>query len=199
MDESKVREIVEANIDAYLRAFGIPHWRITVEYWPAGEGVGSFVSPAAYEMATEYERAAITLDPHQLRDEEQVLECLRHELFHILAWPFCLYRRTAWVPQIADGSDDDRREDKLFDIACEQFVRNMERLWFGMCAFRVNEQDAEGPNPLAKSKYRSPSDKSLQPMIEELFDQDELFDGGYSSFDSAFLKGYREAEKRMGV
>ena len=122
MDASKVKETVDAHIEPLMRAVGVPHWRITVDYEPLPEG-----SVAEIDFqSVDYWRAFITFDPAKCTDEDHVIRCLLHEILHILAAPFVVYRNVMRAGMDAE-SPEGEREDRLWCYAMEQQVVMLER------------------------------------------------------------------------
>lgn len=117
MDASEVKRIVDERIEPMMRAVGIPHWRITVEYEPLDEGVAA----SCNLNDADYWRALITIDPMKVDNEAELVRFLRHELLHVLAAPFQLYR------QVAQGGLGGDGEERLFRHAMEQHVTWLER------------------------------------------------------------------------
>ena len=83
MDESKVKEWVEANIKPLCEEFGIPHWGVKVHFVSMGDEFCGDCS--AYPL---YERATIRLDPAGMDDEAYLKKVFEHELLHIVNAPW---------------------------------------------------------------------------------------------------------------
>lgn len=129
MDESAVRAVVETNLLTYMRAFGIPHWSVSVLYGRCSDESWAAECDCT---ASDYERATITLDPDRHDSEETVRASLRHELMHVVASPFDLYR-DVMTQQLKAGSDMDRAESRLWRHCVEKAVKHLERMYFGLC------------------------------------------------------------------
>ena len=129
MDKSRVKALVEDNIERYMRLFGIPHWRVTVEYGPI-DSSGACGAPAAeMNVQPQYERALMSIDPEKIQDEEMLEAVLKHELLHILHSPFAL----VW-DAIAEAIPDENLYKAIRSIywnANEMTVRNLERMHAG--------------------------------------------------------------------
>lgn len=83
MDKSAVKKWVEDNIEELKRLFGIPHWRIVVDYAYLDNGVSGEAS-----SNIKYEHAFITLNSELIKDEEELERFFKHELLHIVHAPF---------------------------------------------------------------------------------------------------------------
>lgn len=120
MDQSKVREIVEANFKQMRWDLQLQDWRVDIEYAPLPEEVGAQV-----RIKPHYRSAVITIDPPKQADEEMVLRNLRHELLHLLLAPMTAYGN-AVEEMIPDGA---RPVDQhLFTYHNEMLVGNLERM-----------------------------------------------------------------------
>lgn len=168
MDESAVRAIVERDLAKLARACGVPHWRIRVRY-EADDGDDGATGQCTRLL--DYERAFIRLDPAKLGDEEEVVEVLRHELFHIVIAPFDLL--STFSESGLSGADLEKAE-RVFRHAMECSVRNLERMWFGLNEYRDNLDSAKrkssnkGEGPMAKSKTKVGGMKKVAqvPMVK---------------------------------
>jgi hypothetical protein len=163
VDRSKVKALVDANIDAYLDAFGIGYWSITVKYeqcsnpdWAA----------ECDRNGGDYEIAVITIDPARYGDDEdeQVLKSLRHELFHIVLAPFDLHRDAACC-HIDKDSEMDRVESRVWTHSVEAAVKNLERMYRGMCEMQITKDPEPVAEPVqaAEPARNGKSDKILAP------------------------------------
>lgn len=124
MDHSKAVEWVENNIDRLMRAYGIPHWTIKVQYLALESGVAGRINDEF-----QYEMALIKLDPGQIADVDELERIFKHELSHIVHSPFDLF----WQA-VSAYIDSDKVRDSLesvFTNACELTVRNIERMHRG--------------------------------------------------------------------
>lgn len=136
MDQSKVREIVEAHLADYQIAFGIPHWRITVWYDHELDSTGRV------NLQPEYDQCGITLNYTELEDDEMVLRVLRHEMFHIVNSPqktFCdavaaffnsVSEPAAWAVL-----------NSIYALCNERTVKHLERMYIGMCEMQVTKNE----------------------------------------------------------
>lgn len=111
MDESKVKEIVDANLKQLCWALQLQKWDIKVSYEHLHED--DVISMAECTANPRHHWAAIVIDPAQHKSEEDVLKSLRHELLHCMASLFETYRKA--VGQLLD--------DKVFD-AIDVFFRD---------------------------------------------------------------------------
>jgi hypothetical protein len=148
MDHSKAKAIVDRDINALLRAYGLQHWQIRIYYDLQSESDddGShYATLGRVSVKPAYEQAAIRLNVGEIDDEAQLLKILRHELSHVVLSPFDLYRTHATRGIKAD-SKEEREHDHLWDYCVEQAAINLERVWNGA---------AEHARRGAKAKVRS--------------------------------------------
>lgn len=132
MDQSRLREFVDARLEGLQEAMGIAHWKIVVHIEPIGQdGVPDHAStPADVNLRTNYNQAVIRMDPAQIDDEEGATTALIHELLHVVASPFRVYE--AFVcGMIKKGTSREEQEDRIWTYCEEQAIINLERLWRG--------------------------------------------------------------------
>jgi len=134
MDLSAVKTIVEKHLEVMLTQCGVPHWRVVVRYEHIGDGGRgeNWHVRGTSTIYPDYERALIRLDPYTFDDEEEVLTTLRHELFHVVLHPFTMFCDT--LAPIMEKQDDPivKTLDNLRSHVCEQLVRNLERMHYGI-------------------------------------------------------------------
>jgi hypothetical protein len=143
LDRSAVKAIVEAHIDEYKEILGIAHWHVTVGLDLRDSDAKATVSGEC-TWYIDYERAAIRLDPDALDSEEEVLEVLRHELFHILLAPFSIF----WgaVEPLFKGNATTRATLHSVRIhAVERCLINIERLYGNLT--RKEDPPCSTPSP----------------------------------------------------
>lgn len=90
MDESKIRLIVDANIDRLKTQLNLKDWEITIE-------INSLADDSMHGMCdalVDYQKALIILDPASMDTEKEVLSVLTHELLHIITATFHVYKFT---------------------------------------------------------------------------------------------------------
>jgi hypothetical protein len=120
MDRSACKAIADKHLLRMMRLVGVSHWTIAVSFDATKEG-----TKATCEVFVKYERAEITIDAQKAETPLDVLESLRHELFHVLLANFEVYF------QIVQRAT---KEQELVDLnlygwqfAQEKTVLNMER------------------------------------------------------------------------
>lgn len=156
MDRSECKAIVDREVVSLKATFGLSHWTIVVQYQKvSGDIPDGFGAPGSCRRLAAYERATITIDPDEIEDRDNLLGVLRHELMHVVLAPFDPYRHFA-ASFIRKGSSAEVQEDGVWDHACEQAVRNLERLWF--CAER-HWRDRIAAEARAKARRKMPLKK----------------------------------------
>lgn len=123
MDESKLKAWVVDNLQPTMDALGLPHWRVSARLDALDDPLRGHV-----DVAAAYERATITIDPARVDDDRVANDVLQHELIHCILAPFDLVISAA-IEYVAD----DRVRAMMTSIhkyACEQAVRNVERLLY---------------------------------------------------------------------
>lgn len=129
MDKSEVKTWVDANAYRLLKEYGVPHWKVAVEYClnDSVEWGGKCETQPRYEIAT------ITLNCANIYNKTGIEEILRHEICHILHAPFNWYalavkealeKMQGMEPLLASL-------DTVFDTAAELTVKNLERMHAG--------------------------------------------------------------------
>jgi hypothetical protein len=136
MDRSAVKAIVEREIKPLAKALGLPHWHFKIEYKPPDDP--NWQADCARQI--EYNRAVITLDPSAYDEgdggEAEVIEDLRHELFHVVLSPFDLYS-IAIAKHFPPDSPAARQDAYLWRYAVEQAVINLQRMWLGLAEYHA--------------------------------------------------------------
>ncbi len=122
MDTSKVKCIIEANLDHLKKKFGLQNWDIDITY---GNCDGD---PALSMCDVDYKIIEITIDLVHIDDEAEVLHALRHELVHGLIASFHTYRESVKCfltdKEINSTNVNYRRAEE--EVVCA-FVRILER------------------------------------------------------------------------
>lgn len=155
MDESRLRALVAAELDALQVALGLSHWEIQVELGPLSRNepdAAGWVSTARCYSQPDYDRAKIEVDPALLADADAARKVLRHELFHVVLSPFDVYRKHA-ACAIKPRTPADHQEDVVWGHACEQAVLNLERMYRRLVD-RPAPAPARKPKPEPKARPR---------------------------------------------
>lgn len=120
LDVTRIKEITEKAIDFYKTTFGLKDWRISVEY-----GIPKSENPeliyAQVDAIYERQRATILINTTLFTDEKQLLETIRHEMFHLVTSPIQLLY--SFVPQ---------EQQALIEFVEESIVRGLERMYENM-------------------------------------------------------------------
>lgn len=120
LDISQIKETTEKAIEFYKVAFGLRDWRISVEY-----GIPKAENPeliyAQVDAIYERQRATILINPTMFTDEEQLLETIRHEMFHLITSPVSMLYN--FLPE---------QHQALIQYIEESIIRGLERMYEGM-------------------------------------------------------------------
>lgn len=120
MDASEVIRIADKHLPKML-------WQLQLNMWTVRVDTASLQGmKASIRFEHEYENAVITIDPEQTQDERDVLDSLRHELFHIIHADFQLFRAVALQGVMQQDAD---AMDQVYDYACEKTVLRLERMF----------------------------------------------------------------------
>lgn len=156
MDRSKVKEIVEANLHDLKCRFGLHHWDITATFdLHEDDGGSRFTTRARCLFYVDYEKAEIRFNPDELDTDDDVLEALRHELFHLILAPFHI----AWDALRPVVEADELRCNMARSIvthATERAVKGLERLYHGL-THELAERDPEPCPPPPSSAPAAPA------------------------------------------
>jgi hypothetical protein len=149
MDHSEAEAIVRREVKPMLELLGVGHWQVTVHF-AALDLDPRFGTRARVFTYPAYDKAVIEMDPPAFRDEADLIESLRHEVFHILLAPFDVLMETLG-PAL---KHDDVLAETLQSVrqhACEQAVINLERLYDNLTSTR----SAKKGIPIMKAKSRT--------------------------------------------
>lgn len=135
-DEPGIRKWIDENTDPILRLFGLPHWRVVVDYVPlrGGDGSGDIAVLMEVHAQAEYERATIRVDVSNcyrlLSTYEDLASHFEHEVLHIAVSPLTLARNTANF-LLDTARDQDVLHGSWLNHE-EMVIRNLERLVWGL-------------------------------------------------------------------
>lgn len=130
MDRTVVKAIVDREIGPLMRRLGIRHWGVVVDY-DLRRSADGFEARGECNWHPDYDKAAISLDPDAFADEAEVLEVLRHELFHVVLSPFTVFLN-AVKPLTRDDEVKAEMAHSVWDHASEMAVINLERMYLGL-------------------------------------------------------------------
>ena len=114
MDESKVKFVVENNIEQLKKKLGLELWDIVFEYGSLDNDSGGNVADIDYKLAM------IMIDPACAKDEMDVLHTLLHELVHCIVSTFGSYRRA--VSCLVSANETRDAIGVMYDRANEEVV-----------------------------------------------------------------------------
>lgn len=125
MDPSRVKAIVDANLERLRDELWLNTWKISVNYEPLEGDTAAIVN---LENA-DYNVAVITIDPAQLRTKKDVMQTLVHELLHVTLARFELYRLSVieLIPDHVYQDGGGPIEKRLYTHALEQSVEMLQR------------------------------------------------------------------------
>lgn len=130
MDRSEVKAIVDREVGPLMRKLGLPHWKIRVVY-DLRRGDDESATRGECRYLVDYNRATIALDPDCFDEESEVVEILRHELFHLVLSPFQVVL-DAMRPVLEKEPTLMAVMESVRVHATEKAVINLERMWYGM-------------------------------------------------------------------
>jgi hypothetical protein len=146
MDRSEVKRIVDAVISREMDCAGVGHFKITVAYGPVSAPVKEgWRDQADCHRMVNYDRARITIDPEQIENKDELLDVLRHELFHVATSPFMLFIEavSCFVPK-----ESWEAVEAVRMYAEEQAVINLERMRRNLISeFGPKSETAEDRTP----------------------------------------------------
>lgn len=151
MDRSAVKAIVNRDIQPLMRAFGIPHWNIIVEFEPASPDETGWQLKGECFPSIDYEKARITLNPEAFENEDELLCTLRHELYHIVLSPFDLFMQSV-DETLGDNHQARASLERVWTHAIEMAVINLGRMFVGL-------MEAKLAKPKQKAKPRTTNRK----------------------------------------
>lgn len=129
MDRSAVKAIVDREIEGLKSLLGIEGWKIRVGYHAEDSDGDGHLRRGECTRMVDYGAAYITINPEAFEAESEVVETLRHELFHVVLAPFDLY----W--SAVERMDSDDRGDvravlsRVWDHSCERAVANLDKMF----------------------------------------------------------------------
>lgn len=130
MDTSTVRAIVGREIEPLLRRLGVPHWHVRVVYRPEGPDDRQILRRGECDRFVDYNHATISMNPEAFETEEDVLDTLRHEVFHIVLASFDVFLHA--VMAAVECEAQRRTLRSVWTHAAEQGVVALGRMYFGM-------------------------------------------------------------------
>lgn len=87
MDRSRIKEVLEVIAQDMVKDLFISEWHIKVKQDSIDDARAlCYVDPY-------YRTATIIIDPNEIKDERDLIETYRHELFHVVLHPIDEYRR----------------------------------------------------------------------------------------------------------
>jgi hypothetical protein len=127
MKRSEAKRIVGENIEWLRWSMNLQDWKIKVFYRELGDGDDKARTVTLGQCsANVYYRWADIFINHKAHDsEEQLLDTLRHELFHVLHSEFDVY-----IDQVSELVSDETKPTLRIShkLAIERLVGNLERM-----------------------------------------------------------------------
>lgn len=124
MDTSEARRLTDEHLPWLIWALQLQKWNVTVVLEHIGE---SRMEDRNFQADCEAEPsrclATIRLDPAQIKDECDLLETLRHELFHIFHAEHDIIRRVVGQHMSKEGANS---IEELLSVSAESIVRRLE-------------------------------------------------------------------------
>lgn len=121
MDSAALSKVIKKHHKRLVKQLGLSDWGISfaverIDGEPAGQST----------VHSAYRHARLVLDPEKITDEEDALRVLRHELIHVLVWPW-----PAWGEVVLELLPDGDSGDALmtqYHFFMERLVGEIERL-----------------------------------------------------------------------
>jgi hypothetical protein len=129
MDRSAVKEIVDREVESLRHRLGIEDWKIRVEYHAEGPDDDGGLSRAECTRLVDYGIACISINHEALEAEAEVIETIRHELFHVVLAPFDLHRSAVERMDFDDAKAARAVLSRVWDHSCERAVANLEKMY----------------------------------------------------------------------
>ncbi len=126
MTRKDVIRVVEENVEAMRTAMRLDDWVIRFEEGRLDSLDGS-IARACCNVDASYRELVVTFDAEACadKDEQALLDTIRHELLHAIIGSFYIYRTTA-----VDGLDASLKRvlDTVFSHAQEHVIGSIERM-----------------------------------------------------------------------
>lgn len=117
-----LEKVIHDNFDSLKRKLNITDWAITVNIGKLADGQAGNCA-----MQWRYKKATITLDNYEIKDEEEALNVLRHEMIHVMLSDFnnfaCAFENEIDMPHSIYMH--------MVDACQERLVESVERLLDG--------------------------------------------------------------------
>jgi hypothetical protein len=137
MDQSKVEQVIDRELDSLTKALGLSDWDLSLKYEPIDPGdflrksraIGECVSNPIYDTAT------IKIDPAIVDSTPELMDVFRHELFHVVLSPFDVYHDYC-LAKLESGTVEARQDALVWAQAVERGVIHLERMFKGMLRYK---------------------------------------------------------------
>jgi hypothetical protein len=126
MDRLIVEAIAGSNLRRLQRELGLERWEIRLAFRPAPPQ-GVELTRADNSRMVDYRSACIFVNTDAFGSEAEVVEAIRHELFHLVVAPFDLF--VSAVERLGLDPETMRVLDRVREYAIERSVSELERLW----------------------------------------------------------------------
>lgn len=121
MDESKVIEWVDLNLEKEMYRLGLQDWRIAVK---SGKVPEPYFRACVFPQGTR-QRAEIIIEPIDVEDESDLRATVQHELMHLVSAPINSLKEMAIALSPVSAHE---AINVAWDDAYEMTVRNMEKM-----------------------------------------------------------------------
>jgi hypothetical protein len=132
MDRSKVAAVVDEHLLPLAGFLFVGDWKIDVEFGHIEGGGPDGCFRMTCKRMISYKHAIIHVDPEQFNgDDIDILDCLFHEMAHVVHSPFDLFYEAA-AEAYGFGSEESPLISSLRRVwshCCEETVKNLEWSW----------------------------------------------------------------------
>jgi hypothetical protein len=133
LDRSAVQAIADRELGPLMGRLGLERWDISVYCDLKADEPGAFGTRGQCTWQADYDTAVIRLAPDNLNTEAEVIEVLRHELFHAVLAPISIFKN-AIRPALAADETKWAMADSVFTHTVERLVIGLERMYRGLTA-----------------------------------------------------------------
>lgn len=124
MTLERAKELIELNLKQMMWDLQVNMWTVTIVWDEKPEADDS---QADVQLIIDYKIARIRFRLETIRDDEHFLECVLHELFHIVLAGYDLYSDSMF--QFCDTERDKAQHNRLWVHVSERAVWNMEAMF----------------------------------------------------------------------
>jgi hypothetical protein len=128
-----VQAIADRELGPLKGRLGLERWDISVHCDLKVDDPGDFTTRGECTWHVDYDTAVIRLVPDRLNTEAEVIEVLRHELFHVVLAPISIYKN-AIRPALTADETKYAMAESVYTHAVERMAINLERMYQGLTA-----------------------------------------------------------------